>query len=149
MRGNDGALYDYNFKMGKINPVRKCASFLPYAFKVDENATACKLLYDELSACEKGNGKKTLQWIIRLCGLPLVYFAYTGLENCNLSGVAEELKSRYLYTVEKVFIKTRKLFEKHDTLTGDTDVSAEYDTPEMLGWTAGVYLLLIDNFSRG
>lgn len=155
MRGNDGVLYDYNFKMGKINPVRTCASFLPYAFKVDENATACKLLYDELSlkhgvsACEKGNGKKTLQWDYPFMWAPLVYFAYTGLKNCNLSGVAEELKNKYLYTVEKVFIKTGKLFEKYDALTGDTGVSAEYDTPEMLGWTAGVYLLLIDNSSRG
>jgi neutral trehalase len=36
------------------------------------------------------------------------------------------------------------LWEKYDTLTGAVSVAKEYESPEMLGWTAGVYLACLD-----
>ena len=42
-----------------------------------------------------------------------------------------------------VFAAHGKLFEKYNGLTGDIDAVSEYGTPEMLGWTAGVYMNLL------
>ena len=38
------------------------------------------------------------------------------------------------------FEKTGLLWEKYDALKGSVSVTREYDTPAMMGWTAGVYL---------
>ena len=58
--------------------------------------------------------------------------------------VANRIAQKYLKTVEKVFERTGKLWEKYNALSGDIDVVSEYDTPEMMGWTAGVYMALLD-----
>ena len=45
------------------------------------------------------------------------------------------------------FRTTGNLWEKYNVLDGSTDVSAEYDTPAMLGWTAGTFICLDDYLS--
>ena len=37
------------------------------------------------------------------------------------------------------FIKSGRLWEKYDGVKGGAATVNEYDVPEMLGWTAGVF----------
>lgn len=41
-----------------------------------------------------------------------------------------------------------KLWEKYDASVGVVSVTKEYKTPEMMGWTAGVYLYLCQLFKE-
>ena len=61
-------------------------------------------------------------------------------ENCYPN--AMRLAEKYVRAVEQTFVKTGKLFEKYNLLEGSADAVSEYGTPEMMGWTAGVYLTL-------
>jgi neutral trehalase len=45
-------------------------------------------------------------------------------------------------TVERCYAETGALWEKYDASIGKVSVTREYDTPEMMGWTAGVYRYL-------
>ena len=63
-------------------------------------------------------------------------------------GVSEEakwIKNAYMGTVESVFARTGDLWEKYDAKLGDVSVTSEYDTPAMMGWTAGVYRYMQEN----
>jgi alpha,alpha-trehalase len=44
-----------------------------------------------------------------------------------------------------VFEVKGDLYEKYDARDGSVSVTSEYETPSMLGWTAGVYAFLKDN----
>jgi alpha,alpha-trehalase len=71
-----------------------------------------------------------------------VYFAYTALENAGLKSDAERVAAKYLHTVRNVFDATGSLWEKYDAANETVSVTTEYETPAMLGWTAGVYVWL-------
>jgi hypothetical protein len=40
------------------------------------------------------------------------------------------------------------LWEKYDAVRGGMGVSTEYGTPEMMGWTAGVYVYFCEELKR-
>ena len=46
--------------------------------------------------------------------------------------------------MEKIFEETDALWEKYNVTEASINVNNEYEMPEMLGWTAGVYLDLKD-----
>ena len=47
----------------------------------------------------------------------------------------------YRFLCQNLFEKTGKLWEKYNAESGELDFNSEYGTPEMLGWTAGVYVV--------
>lgn len=69
-----------------------------------------------------------------------VYFAVYGLLKIGMEEEALRIAGKYVDTVDKCFEKTGLLWEKYDAAIGEVSVSREYDTPSMMGWTAGVYL---------
>jgi alpha,alpha-trehalase len=58
----------------------------------------------------------------------------------GLDEEAKRIAKKYNNTVESNFVKTGRLWEKYDAVMGGIGESAEYETPEMMGWTAGVYV---------
>ena len=64
------------------------------------------------------------------------------MQKIGLKEDAKRLAEKYLSTVQKSFKKTGQLWEKYDALKGELSVCLEYETPPMLGWTAGVYMFL-------
>ena len=66
--------------------------------------------------------------------------AVAAAERLGLKEEAKRLTEKYLCATEDIFDKTERLWEKYNAETGGLDVKAEYDTPEMLGWSAGVYM---------
>ena len=65
-----------------------------------------------------------------------------GLAQVGREADAKRIAQKYVRAVEQTFAKTGKLFEKYNLLEGSADAVSEYGTPEMMGWTAGVYLTL-------
>lgn len=73
----------------------------------------------------------------------MVYFTYIGLRNLGLNEDATRIAKKYIKTVRDNFEKTGELWEKYDARNGSIASTDEYQTPSMLGWTAGVYSFLI------
>ncbi|MBO5279864.1 MAG: iron-containing alcohol dehydrogenase [Clostridia bacterium] len=101
-----------------------------------------------LSAGENRGEDIYLQWDYPMTWPPLVYFAYEGAKRTGNARMAAEISNKYRRTVETCFRKTGKLWEKYDATTGKPGVSTEYETPPMLGWTAGVYLHLLSESKK-
>lgn len=146
---NDGIFYDYDYKENKFSSVVSAASFYPYAFGISKDVAGIKKVLDKLelpygiAACEyRGENTKYWQWDYPSMWPTNVYFAFTGLINCGLYQDAERIKNKYIATVDRCFEKTGELWEKYDAKKGIVSVTPEYETPAMMGWTAGIYRYL-------
>ena len=73
---------------------------------------------------------------------------YMALKNVGLIDDAKRIAQKYVGTIDEDFAKTGRLWEKYDAVRGGMGVSTEYDTPEMMGWTAGVYVYLCEELKR-
>lgn len=71
---------------------------------------------------------------------PCQYIAVKALEYYGYSDEAKRIARKYAKLIECNFEIHGKMFEKYNGLTGGIDAVSEYGTPEMLGWTAGVYM---------
>lgn len=87
---------------------------------------------------------KKYQWAYPNIWAPCQYVAVEGLRRYGFNTEAERIAKKCVALIEKNFAAHGKLFEKYNGLTGDIDAISEYGTPEMLGWTAGVYMRFLD-----
>ena len=139
----DGVYFDYNFADRKCSDVVSCAAFFPYFVGLDDNKDG---FLKTLSALEREYGvvacdynKGNFQWSAPNSWAPLNYVAVATAFRLGLTEVSARLAEKYLAVTDKIYAKTERLWEKYNALTGDLDVASEYGTPEMLGWSAGVY----------
>lgn len=151
----DGVYYDYDFVKQCFSSVTSCASMYPFAVGLSDNQEAAKKVLAKLelpfgiATCEyRGESADYLQWDYPSMWPSNVYFTYIGLQNVGLTEDAERIAKKYMNTVERCFEQTGALWEKYDAKNGIVSVTKEYETPEMMGWTAGVYRFLQerDNF---
>jgi alpha,alpha-trehalase len=145
----NGIYYDYNFKKKVFSNVVSCASLYPYAMGVSTDCVGAKKVLERLelafglAACEyRGEKEEYLQWDYPSMWPSNVYFAYNALKNVRLIEDAKRIAQKYMETVERCYAETGALWEKYDASIGKVSVTREYDTPEMMGWTAGVYRYL-------
>ncbi len=135
---------DYNYITGEKSKIISSASFQPYFVGLADNANGVLELLSNLET-EHGllsstQSEHTFQWGYPNGWAPLHYVAAQGLKNYGLEKDAERIAQKYVALIDKNFEKTGGLWEKYNMLTGDLNVVCEYDTPQMLGWTAGVYV---------
>ncbi len=141
-----GIYFDYNFKRDRLSSVLSCASFYVYTAGISDDAQAAKEalrrleLTHGLAACEERPGDTYLQWDYPCMWSSNVYFATQGLLRIGLAEDAKRIAGKYVNTVDKCFAETGLLWEKYDGTSGKVSVTNEYETPAMMGWTAGVYL---------
>lgn len=145
----DGVLYDYNFVEDKPSAILSCASLYPYAMGVSDDREAALSALSRLelphgiASCAARPGETAyLQWDYPAMWPSNVYFAYTALTALGLHEDAARIARKYMDTVDAIFEETGSLWEKYDAAVGAVSVTGEYETPAMLGWTAGVYLYL-------
>ncbi len=146
MVGEDGIYYDYSYVENKRGAVKSAASFMPCFVGlcetdqgVDALLTALELPFG-ISATEETAGN--YQWGYKNGWACLQLIAAEGLEKIGRRQDAFRVAEKYVRLVEEVFEKTGKLWEKYNVLDGNANAVGEYGTPEMLGWTAGVYMAL-------
>lgn len=146
MWDDDVGIYkDYNYKTGALSSVISAASFQPYFAGVAGEEQRCGL-NKLLAVLESNRGiftaektDKKYQWAYPNIWAPCQFVAIGALERYGCAADAKRIASNYAKLIEDNFAAHGKLFEKYNGVTGDIDAVSEYGTPEMLGWTAGVY----------
>lgn len=141
-----GVYKDYNYKTGKLSPVISAVSFQPYfaglageGQKSGLKKLLC-LLEGEFGIFTTEQTDEKYQWAYPNVWAPCQYVAAKALERYGCAGDAKRIAEKYCKLIERNFEKHGKLFEKYNGVTGGIDAVSEYGTPEMLGWTAGVYM---------
>lgn len=145
-----GVYKDYNYKMDKHSSIISAASFQPYFVGLAGDTQKSGLL-KLLQTLENAWGifttaktDKKYQWAYPNIWAPCQYIAVEGLRHYGFIQEAERIAHKYIALLEKNFAAYGKLYEKYNGVTGDIDAASEYGTPEMLGWTAGVYCALLN-----
>ena len=100
-----------------------------------------------IQAAEPVSGT-SFQWGDRNGWACLQLVAVEALKNCGRRTDAMRIAKKFVSAVEQTFVQTGKLFEKYNMQMGNADAVSEYGTPEMMGWTAGVYLVLKEGYVK-
>ena len=142
----NGVYYDFNYVIKTPSFTVSAAAFFPFFTGLDDDKES---FIKTLGFLERDHGvvatkseKSNFQWAEPNGWAPLNYVAVKSADNLGLKDIAARLAEKFLSATEKLFKKTGRLWEKYNAVTGDLNVSSEYATPEMLGWTAGVYAAL-------
>ena len=153
MRTEDGVWYDYNYVTGKRSDIISCAAFFPYFIGIDMDV---KSFLKILEALERTYGiaasltpRRTYQWAEPNGWAPLQYIACVAADKIGLKEDACRLAKKYVCATDEIFERTERLWEKYNVETGTMEVTSEYGTPEMLGWTAGVYMAFSSYLETG
>lgn len=88
------------------------------------------------------------QWAAPNGWAPLFYVCVSAAIQVGNEEAAKRIAEKYVNMLDRIFTQTGALYEKYDVVTG-TLGKGEYGTPEMMGWTAGVYLSLQRYLQRG
>ncbi|MGN0174402.1 MAG: trehalase family glycosidase [Acutalibacteraceae bacterium] len=139
---------DYNFNENKFSTVFSAAAFHPLwagiASKEQAESTYSQLNRIEMacgiSACENTHTDFVYQWAYPNSWAPLNYITVFGLDRYGFKEAALRIADKYVSSIESIFAKTNNLWEKYNATDGSINVTNEYEMPDMLGWTAGVYL---------
>lgn len=140
-----GVYKDYNYRIDALSNWVSSASFQPYFAGVAEEKNKAgllkllQLLESDWGVFATVKADKNFQWAYPNIWAPCQYIAVRALERYGFIDEAKRIAKKYCALIEKNFSIHGKLFEKYNGLTGGIDAVSEYGTPEMLGWTAGVY----------
>lgn len=148
MCGKSGVFFDYDFERKEISTLFSAASFYPLTFGLatkEQAKTIVSLLPKieteyGISACENSSANMFMQWDYPNGWACLHYMVIKGLLNYGYKKDAHRIAKKYAELVEKNYEKTGNLWEKYDVVTGGVSTATEYETPTMMGWSAGVYL---------
>ena len=152
---SDGIYYDYDKANGRTSEVISCASLFPFftLLSDDRNAfikTLSRLEREHgVAAAVYENTEGNYQWAEPNGWAPLNYVAAKAAFNLGLTDSAKRIAIKYIRATDNLFEKTGALWEKYNVITGGIEVSSEYGTPEMLGWSAGVYIAFTEFIKSG
>lgn len=150
-----GLFFDYNYVTKQKSYIVCAACYLPFIAEISSDVRAVEYINNKLllpygvaSCVEMPSDGLTYQWGYPNIWAPHNYLAYSANKKVNNKLVSSEIAKRYLNTVAKEFTNSKKLYEKYDGLIGGPATLNEYGTPEMLGWTAGVYNYFYDDLYK-
>ena len=142
---------DYNFVKMEKSDFLSAAVFYPLyvGMATEEQAKKIYELLPNLEyaygvACSQDKDLFHLQWDYPHGWACIQYIIIKGLLNYGYKEAAERIARKYLTTVETNFEKTGAIWEKYNMVTGSVSVTKEYESPKMLGWSAGTYLYCIN-----
>lgn len=145
----DGEVYkEYNFVKNTYSPVMSSAAFFPLwmgvATEEQAEATVRNLPRIErafgVACCEQIERPVKHQWDYPNGWAPQHYAVVHGLDRYGYREEAERIARKYVRTMEALYEQTGALWEKYNVEEGSNNVNDEYKMPQMLGWTAGIYL---------
>lgn len=143
-----GVFCDRNVNTDTLNHIVSAAAFYPLFVGAATPTQAAKavdvlpLLEHEhgIACCEQRDDLLNLQWDHPHGWACLHYIVIKGLLRYGFAADAKRVAEKYVNTVARNFEKTGNLWEKYNVVTGEISATLEYDTPPMMGWSAGVYL---------
>lgn len=143
-----GAYCDYHRTTGKQSPLFSAASFYPLfagmcgqkqAEQVRQKLSLLERTWG-IACCEERTDLLHLQWDYPNGWACIHYIVAQGLLRWGFRKDARRIMEKFVKLTEHNFEKTGNLWEKYDVVTGTVSTAKEYETPPMMGWTAGVYL---------
>lgn len=145
---NVGCFFDFNYETGLRTDIISVATFYPlFAGLCSQEQAACivatlpKLEHAHgIACCEAREDLYGLQWDHPNGWACLQYIVIHGLLRYGYKEDALRIAQKYTELVERVFDETGHLWEKYDVVSGTVSTAKEYETPAMMGWSAGVYL---------
>ena len=143
-----GVFCDRHVPSERLNQIVSAAAFYPLftGLAATEQAArtvqALPLLEHEhgIACCEPRDDLLHLQWDYPHGWACLHHLVINGLLRYGYEDDALRIAEKYCRTVDRAFERTGNLWEKYNVVTGDISATPEYDTPPMMGWSAGVYL---------
>lgn len=139
-----GIYMDYNFSTGKISRILSAASLYPMFVGLSDDRECTAKIINSLflkygvSASNNRDKNAHFQWDYPNIWPPLQYISYIACKNTGCDDLADEIAARYIHLIDINFEKTGNLWEKYDGNTGAVS-NYEYNSPPMMGWTAGAY----------
>ncbi len=144
-----GWFMDYNFHHHKQTQFVSLAGvFALYAgIATDEQA---KLIAERLEkdflmpgGLVTTNVDSGQQWDSPNGWAPLQWVAIEGLRKYGYDALADDIKHRWMHTIERVYDSSHRLVEKYNVMEGDgLGGGGEYVLQDGFGWTNGVYSAL-------
>jgi alpha,alpha-trehalase len=144
---NDSLFYDYDYVNNRHSGIVSAAIFHVLWAKIadDDQALAVvqnlpKLEYKYgISTCAPGERNYVYQWDYPNGWPPLQQIAVEGLQNYGYNTEANRIALKYFRAMIETYNKTNNLWEKYNVTDGSKNAVNEYQMPDMMGWTAGVF----------
>jgi alpha,alpha-trehalase len=143
---------DYDFVEEKQFECLSAAMFQPYFVGLaDEkkiqglyNCYAFLMKNYGVASTDRYYGK--YQWSYPNAWAPNQYIAYVAFKNYGMDAYAEEVATKYMQLIERIYEQTGTTFEKYNVVDGRDDTYDEGDEHHtMMGWTTGVYMYFYEN----
>lgn len=145
-----GFYFDYNFVLKKQTQTHTLAAAYPLFAEISTKSQADEVADKIQNEFLKEGGLVTTtqttgqQWDAPNGWAPLQWTAVQALKNYDHNHLAQDIKKRWLHTVESNYKRDHKLVEKYNVM--DPKMAAgggEYVLQDGFGWTNGVYLALL------
>lgn len=144
------AYFDYDYVHGRRSEVVTAAAFSLLFNRALSAAQAervrgmlsCLEYPAGLAVCADGDYGFPYQWSYPNAWPPTTWLAVQGLRNYGFDADARRLAEKSLSATVSLWNQSGKLWEKMRCTDASMPVDKEYETPEMMGWTAGVFILL-------
>ena len=150
-----GVYLDCNVVDGGFSEIVNAVSVYPYVYGISNDVEGLKKVVNGLEykhgvTVTPYRGEDIyFQWDYPCMWPAGTCLIYKALKRLGLYADARRVAEKYIRTLDANFVKTGKIWEKYDAVTGGIGQSAEYSTPEMLGWTAGVYVYFDEELKSG
>lgn len=139
-----GAFDDFDWRRGHLRGAASAAVSVPLFFGLateDQARHTARLVQSQLLApggLLTTAAQTDLQWDAPNGWAPLHWIAANGLERYGHTGLASDIRTRWLNTVGTVFGSTNRLVEKYDVMALQPGGGGEYIVQDGFGWTNGV-----------
>lgn len=148
-----GLFCDYDLAANQVMSQPTAAALAPLLSGVacqDRADATARFVAERLLA--KGGLRTTLiesgeQWDRPNGWAPLQWIGVSGLRRYGHDALAQEISCRWIATVEAVYARTGRIFEKYDIEACEVGAGGEYTAQIGFGWTNGVAADLIDDFA--
>lgn len=147
----DGYFYDFDYMTDTTTRHKTAAAaFVLYSgIATDRQAIQVAATLEKEFLCDGGLCTTTVvsgqQWDAPNGWAPLQWVAIQGLRRYGHSELANNIKQRWMKSVEYVFSTQHKMIEKYDVVHASrVGGGGEYPLQDGFGWTNGVYAALYD-----
>lgn len=146
-----GWFFDYDFVKKEQSKVFSVSGLQPLFMGIASQAQAEKVLKNlhllereyGIATTNELSGCRDFQWAYPVVWPPMVYITVIGLDNYGFKVDARRIAKKFIDVNTALFKEHHKLFEKTNAETGKLS-TADYGTPPMMGWTAGIYIALVE-----
>ena len=142
---------DYDFVAEKQFECLSAAAFHPYFVelakedKIQGLWNCYELFVKKYGVASTDRYYGTYQWSYPSGWAPNQYIAYKAFKNYGMNEYADEVTTKYMGLLEKVFEETGTTFEKYNVVEGGDNTYDEGKVHHtMMGWTTGVYMYFYD-----